>query len=231
MTSNNTRHRIDLLLLALMQHGWLLAVALVCSFGNASADPKPEPAPYAIAVVYSGWEIWIGNEDHIPADDPTRRKGALKPIKAAFVKVDLAKKTPKAIGALYTYAEKVVIRVPMGPITQLTGNAFGPQKDYFGATGVELVAGVRLGLAELARVSAKKKYLLVLGDGTDTNPETAPKQLEKLRSPDVEVIAIVYKADLSAETTVLSSLTANVKTITTFDQLTKELVKVLGGLK
>ena len=42
----------------------------------------------AIAIVLNGWEIWIGNDDVLAEDDPSRYPGVLKSLEAALDKVN-----------------------------------------------------------------------------------------------------------------------------------------------
>jgi hypothetical protein len=215
----------------------VLALLVACS---ASPAPPPEPkgpTPYSLAVVMSGWELWIGNDKtaKVPEDDPTRRPGLLLELAATIDKLDLAHTAPVGSQAMVvTYADKAVIRAPLAPITKFSGASLGKQDDYYGTTGLELVQGVTVALAELTKAPAGRKYLLVVGDGNDTNNEAAKGQLAGLKQQaaklGVEVAAIVYRIPLSNRQNVVKELTGNVKEVSSGATLEADLRLLLPGL-
>jgi hypothetical protein len=183
--------------------------------------------PIAFAVVMSGWELWIGNDKEVPAitqDDPSRYSGILLMLRAAFDKADFKNAGPtNSVAMLVTYDDKAKIRVPMSPLSQFTGAKLGTQKDYFGTTGVELVQGITLALAELKKRQEPRKVLIVIGDGTDTNNETARFQLAKLKKQaaqdGVRTFAIVYKAKLSDEANLMPVMIPNTVVVSAATQV------------
>jgi hypothetical protein len=153
----------------------------------------------AVAIVMLGWEQWIGNSTYRSEQDPARERGVLIDLQAALDKLDFKDAGPRgSLGTVITYADTAVIRVPMGPLGNLSGNALGAQKDYKGTKGYELVKGVELALAVLRKVQNPRKVLIVITDGNDTNNDTAKARLVKLKqqakSDKVQTFAIVYKA-------------------------------------
>jgi hypothetical protein len=194
--------------------------------------------PLALAIVMSGWELWLGNDREVPElteDDPSRYPGMLIPLREAIDRVDLKNAGPKgSAGMVITYGDKPVIRVPMGPLSQITGKSLGTQKDYFGTTGVELVAAIELGLAELRKRSETRKVMIVIGDGTDTNHDSAKERLAELKkraaAAQVQVFAIVFKARLSGEITSVTKLVPNAKTVTSSEQLEAELKRIVENV-
>jgi hypothetical protein len=187
--------------------------------------PKPAaPKPLAVAFVIEGWEMWIGNDVYTPEDDPSRELGALKPLKEAFGRLRLPAGSQATV---VTYGEKAWARQPMGPIEKVTAASFGDQKDYAGVIDRNLVAGVTLGLDELARVPDAQRLLIVIGDGTDENGETAKTALAALAkraaSEHVQVVAITYKGALSQPDNPVKELDPNMVNVNTMDALANQL--------
>jgi hypothetical protein len=215
-----------------------LALLLIVACGRApaeKADKTAKPAPYTVAIVFCGWEIWIGNDQirAIPADDPSRHPGALNAIAAGLDKADLAHTAPAGSqGMIVVYADRPMIRIPTGPIANLTGEALGTQKDYYGMIGVELVGGVVLAVDQLEKAPAGQKLLVVLSDGNDTNNEQAKVQLAALKKRvatlGIEVTSIVYKSALSGDGNVIAALTDHTEIASSADALTAAVVHALG---
>jgi hypothetical protein len=181
----------------------------------------------ALALVASGAETWMGNDDIVPPNDPGRYVGALKAIRAAFESTPTYGFPRGSVGMFATYDSSARIRVPMLPIDKLDLHAIGTQKDYYGAIGDELVGGVTLAFTELVKVQAGRRVLIVIGDGADTNNEAAKTQLQGLakRAAEfhIEVHAIVYKSQLSVPETVVTVLDPNATVATTADEITAQL--------
>ncbi|HEY0195836.1 MAG TPA: hypothetical protein VGC42_32200 [Kofleriaceae bacterium] len=202
---------------------------------SAPVPPTPPPAPVGgttIALVYSGWEIWIGNDDVTPADDPVHYPGALKALKAGLDQADLAHTLPAGSqGLVITYTNKAVIRVPLGPVANLTSAALGTQKDYVDTKGSELVAGIQLAIDQLEKAQTSKKQLIVLSDGNDTNNEAAKPALALLKKRaaglGISVDSIVYKSALSNDPNITTSLTAQSTTANSADLIAQALVHAI----
>lgn len=228
----------------------VVAVAGACGGGSnsaATAPRPPEPAttaptpapaaePYALAVVYEGWELWIGNDKDtgLPPDDPTRTPGMLEHVIAGFTEADLPHTAPPdALATLITYSDRPDIRMPMSPAGGLTPDRFGTQRDYFQHIGVALIAAVGVAADELAKVDRPKKYLLVISDATDTNMDEAPNAAaalaERLAGDHVQVFSLVIKARDSLPGDALAPLRPGVE-LSTGDALEHELAAVLRRL-
>ena len=192
-------------------------------------------APFTLAILLAGSEVWIGNDDLVPANDPSRYVGALKGIRAAFERVPLTGFPAGSKAIVLTYDSKTRTRVPLSPIESLDARAVGVQKDYYGTIGTELVSGVRVAFTELAKVRGGRRVLVILGDGGDTNNEEAKIQLRELAKQaadlHIEVHAIVYKGQLSDPTTVVTELDRNATTAATADQITADLAALFRVLK
>lgn len=211
------------------QLGWL--------FVRAKARPAVAGGakPLALALLVSGWEVWMGNEDIVPANDPSRYTGALKSIRAAFERAPLTGFPAGSKAMFATYDSNARIRIPMGPIEILDARALGVQQDYYGTSGGELVSGVTVAFTELARVEGARRVLVVIGDGGDTNNEAANLQLPELAKLaaelDIEVYAIIYKAPLSDEANVIAVLDPKASIAASTDEITAQLVALFKVLE
>ncbi len=215
-----------------------LGVLLACGSNSAStgdpksnppptAKPPAPPQPVAVAFVFQGWEMWVGNDDIVPEEDPGRQLGVLKELEKGFERVPLKNLPPGSKGAVVSYGDRATVRQPMGPIASLTAASFGAQKDYAGVIDRNLVGGVTLGLDELAKVPDARRVLIVIGDGTDRNPEVAKVELAKLAkraaAEKVEIVSIVYKAYLSSPGNQISVLDPNLVSVNSIDGILDQL--------
>lgn len=207
--------------------------ATVCNRPTEKVGPS-----VSIALVMSGWELWIGNDKEVPEileDDPSRYPGILVDLRAALDHNQLNVGPPGSQGMVITYGDKPVIRVPMGPLANLTGASLGTQRDYFGATGSELVSGIRLALASLSKVQTERRVLIVVCDGNDTNNEEAKTQLVSLKKQaatlGVQTFAIVYKSVLSNEANIMPVMIPDAVTINSSSNVDTALGSILAKIK
>ncbi len=189
----------------------------------------------AIAIVMNGWEVWIGNEDMVPEDDPSRYPGVLKSLESALDRLSFKDAGPPgSLGTVITYADKAVVRIPMGPLSNITGSALGTQRDYFGTKGVEMVKGIELALAELHKVQTARKVLIVVCDGNDTNPEAAKGQLVNLKKQaaqdQIQTFAIIYKGALSQDGNVISTMVPSTTTVNSADNIASTIANILARM-
>lgn len=191
----------------------------------------------AVAIVMNGWELWIGNDKEagLPEDDPSKHPGVLIELRSALDKLNFKDAGPPgSLGMLITYGDKPVARVPMGPLQNITGSALGTQKDYLGNTGTELVKGIEMAVAELHKAQASRKVLIVIGDGTDTTPDSAKGQLTNLKkqavTDQIQTFAIIYRIDKSQETVVIGSMITQVSTVTTADNIAASIQNILARM-
>lgn len=198
------------------------------------ASASTTPAPFTLALLLQGSEVWIGNDADTPADDPSRMPGALNAIRAAFERTPLTGFPPGSQAMVITYADKATTKLPLIPIEKLDARAIGVQHDYHGTIGTELVGGVRHALTALAKTPSSRRVLVILGDGGDTNNETARAQLQQLAKDaanmHVDIYAIVYKGALSDPTTVVTELDPKAATAKTADEITADLSALLRVL-
>ncbi|HEY4180981.1 MAG TPA: hypothetical protein VGM90_29260 [Kofleriaceae bacterium] len=181
----------------------LLLVVVAATASVAAARPHDEPAvPVAIEIVIQGHEIAMGNDAIEEEDSPSRYPGMLYGLKKTIDEMPLATWLPafSKVGVI-TYADRSAIRWPMSNVAMFSGDLLGAQKDYYTLIGTNLESGVELGLAELSAVHADRKFLVVIGDGNDTNPDAAKQTFPALRDhaekAGIEPIAIVYRNALS----------------------------------
>ncbi|HEY0483813.1 MAG TPA: FHA domain-containing protein [Kofleriaceae bacterium] len=195
----------------------------------------------AVVIVMNGSELWLGNDD-IPAkdDDPIRCPGVLKPLKDALDKLSFKDAGPPgSLGMVITYADKIIPKIPMGALANITGSALGQQVDYRGAAGLELVQGIEAALAELHKVQTARKVLIVVGDGRDINPEAAKSRLGVLKKQavqdQIQTFAIVYKTcDVLAEQQespiVINAMVQQVMTANGADNIASSIQSILARM-
>ncbi len=192
----------------------------------------------AVAIVMNGWEMWIGNDREVPAikeDDPSRYPGVLIELRSALDKLKFQESGPPgSMGMVITYGDKPTIRVPMGPLADVTGSKLGSQQDYFGTTGVELVSAIRLAMAELRKVQVSRRVLIVVCDGNDTNNDAAKAQLTELKKQaqqdQVQTFAIVYKAKLSGESNIIPIMIPQTAQVTTAENIAATIANILSRM-
>ncbi len=194
----------------------------------------------AVAIVLLGWEIWIGN-DKVPAsatfasDDPSRTPGVLDSLAQALDNVKFKEAGPPgSLGMVITFADKATIRVPMGPLSAISGSALGTQSDYFGTKGKELVRAVELGLAELNKTQTARKVLIVLCDGSDTDNEHAKAALSGLKAQasrtGVQTFGLIYRSPMSEDVNVLTALVPQTKLLTGADTIGPAISDILSRM-
>jgi len=190
--------------------------------------------PIAIAIVYEACEMWIGNDDW-ETDDAGRYMGALNALVKAVDDSALAKAGPAGSKiVLITYATGAELHLAPTNLASVTGSALGTQKDFKARIGTDLLQGVTLALDQLAAIDTPRKAMIVIGDGNDTNNETAAPALVELRQrakdERVDTFAIVYKTQLSSETSIIGDFVAGPKVVQSFAALGLELESIIAHL-
>jgi hypothetical protein len=123
-------------------------------------------APEAVILVYEGRGMWL-NPD------------VLNALTCGLTAMDLA--PDSRIGAI-EFSTGAAIRVPLALATSFKKEQLGTAKDYAAKRGSDLIQGVTMGLAELAKARESNKVLIVVGDGHDTNDASALIAAEELRA-------------------------------------------------
>ncbi len=187
----------------------------------------------AVVVLVEGHEVWMGNDSYVEVEDD-KYAGVFNKLVAAFE--PLAKLGPAGSqGALVVYSRGSEPKLPMGPLDKLTGDKLGNQRDYEGKTSRDLVSGVSDGIALLRSVTANRKAMIVIGDGSDTNPEEAKRQLSEqrklLEQDRIEVYGVQYKAEgIDNETPVIKTLIPTVKAVDSMDGIAAALNEIASRI-
>jgi hypothetical protein len=83
------------------------------------------------------------------------------------------------VGAI-EYSTGASIRIPWERAEDVRASQIGRVADYEQRIGSDLVQGVAMGLAELAKQKQATKVLVIIGDGIDSNPDRAKSGLAAL---------------------------------------------------
>ena len=190
--------------------------------------------PIAIALVINGQEIWIGNED-VETDPNATYQGVLKNLEAAIDKLGLGTLGPPGSkGIVISYSQGAEIKFPMSDLKLLTGGVLGAQKDYRGKIGTDMVSGINTAIGELSKVSTARKALIVVGDGNDTNNESAKTQLVDLKkqanAQKIQMFAIIYKSAVSSEGAVITTLVGNASTVNSIEGIQAQLTNIIARM-
>ena len=208
--------------------------------GTRSAVPPPPPQPVAakpvaVTIVFQGWEMWIGNDQLTDISENEHYLGVLRPLQENWARLQLTGFPAGSQAALVTYAEGATVRHPMAPIEKLTAAAFGEQKDYVGTIDRDLVAGIKLGLDELAKTKDHRRILVVIGDGTDTTPHKAKVELAALAkraaAENVEMVSLVYKGALSTPDIPLREFDPGALVVNSVEGITDQLGWLFARVK
>ena len=189
----------------------------------------------AVAFVFNGQEVWIGNDDYEPEESPARYLGILKNLKTALQTVPFSTAGPTGSkGVLISYGDKAEVKIPMGPLSNINAEALGTQRDYNKKFGTAMVEGINLALAELHNVTASRKALVVVCDGNDTNPEAAKAQLVNLKKQaagdKIQTFAIIYKGQLSEPGNVVTTMIPNATTVDNAEGIATAIKAILSRM-
>jgi hypothetical protein len=188
--------------------------------------------------VFNGAELWVGNDKCEKRDyqvEQTPLPGVLEKLEEAVDRSGLAKAGPpgsKSVVIAYSIGAQIVS--PMGELSKLRGASLGDQCNYFGKSGSDLVRGVELAFHELKIVTAARKVMIVVGDGSASDPEQAKAELARFRTlceqEKIDVFAIVYvnkrPGDDDKPQQVITSLAPTAKTATTTDDIAGALAAI-----
>jgi len=120
------------------------------------------------------------------------------------------------------------------PIAELRADSFGVAKDYELRIGSDLVTGLDTAIDSLERVTAERKVLIVIGDGADTNNDTARDSLPDLgiraRYDNIETYAISMKTEISPDTTVIADMIEGAQVATGRDGIATEVAAIAHRL-
>jgi hypothetical protein len=187
----------------------------------------------AVVLVLEGHAQFIGNETYVDNEDDLL-KGVL-PKLIPMVNELPAIGPPGSLGAIVIYKGGAEVKLPMGPLANLTGDRLGVQKDYEGQITRDLVTGVNAGLTELRKVTTSRKVMIVVGDGVDTNPEVAKTALAAARkqceSDRIELYALAYDAGIGGDfLTAIKSLVPNVDVVQSIEGISSQMKAIVDRI-
>jgi hypothetical protein len=201
---------------------------------NTSMATPPERAPVALAVLFSGNEVWLGNEEH-EKDPNATYHGAFHDLSGAFSHGLPATAFPDgSLATLISYGQRATVRYPMGPVRDLDARAFGVERDYRMDLGNQLMLGIDRAIGELEAVRARKRVLVVIGDGNDVNNQLAVTHFHDLQ-PDldrdrIDAYAVVVKSTLSPDEQIISALTPQVDLLSSPSEIPRSLATIWDRL-
>jgi hypothetical protein len=177
-------------------------------------DGKREPVearevramPVAVAIVLQS-DLNLMAGDYWDEDEFAQEHVNLyDPLRDALDHIRLGKRLPAGSTVmLIGYATGAWVMAPWQDASKIDGAAIGSKKDYADKIGIDLVQGIELGLAELAKQPQTARLLLVIGDGNDTNNELALGKFPSIDTKDIEVFAIRVQSPVSSEGQVISN--------------------------
>lgn len=177
----------------------------------------------AIAIVYNGQEVYIGNERITTEDDPSRYIGVYAGLRHALDELGARRVPAGSEVSLISYAQGAMHPVPTRPLWQLSGDAIGSERDYYGRFGTDLIAGIDDGIRTLEAARTPLRALIVIGDGNDTNNEAAKQALVELKRraarDGISTFAVIYKGMLSDPGQVITAMIPGAHTINTMDDV------------
>jgi hypothetical protein len=189
----------------------------------------------AIALVVCGQMIWIGNEDY-ETDESAKSSGVLKSLESTIDKLQLGSAGPPGSkGIVISYSTGAEVKVPMGDLKQITGAALGSQKDYKDKIGTDMVQGITMGVGELMKVTTARKALIVVGDGNDTNNDTAKAQLAQLKKDaakaHIQMFAVIWKSAVSDPGgNVITTMIPTAKQVNSIDGIASEMSAIIARM-
>jgi hypothetical protein len=190
--------------------------------------------PMTVALLYSSEEFFIGNVEH-ETEPAIRYPGVLNALKAALDQPTFKTAFPagsQLVAVSYDAGSRV--RFPLGPLAQFRGSALGVERDYRGRLGHELTHGIELALDELDRAATPRRALVVVGDGTDVDPETTKPRLALLKKralqSGIEVYGVIFKTPLSDEADVITTMIPKARRVPAPDGMTEAFARIAGEI-
>lgn len=190
-----------------------------------------------VAIVLQGDRGYMGTDEMMIEEPPfSTRPGVLRALREQLALAPLVRSAPDASALLVTYGLSADLRRPLGPLSALSAEVLGNQRDYVGDDHANLGDGVALGLDEL-RVSPpdRRRMLIVIGDGFDgsRDREESRRRLQELRAraavDHIEVCAIVYKGFESEPATDITALDDGAVTVRSVAEIVHEIHRRLAS--
>jgi hypothetical protein len=183
----------------------------------------------AVVLLLEGHMLFIGNKSY-EEDPDSVYEGVLEKL------VPMVNEMPAigpagSLGAIVVYHKGAEVKLPMGPLANLTGDKLGIEKDYEGKVTRDLVTGVNSAVTELRKVTTARKVLIVVGDGADTNIETAKTQLANLKKlcdqDRIELYGLNYVANIGDELSAIKVLIPNVDIVQSIDGIAAQMKAIV----
>jgi hypothetical protein len=192
--------------------------------------------PIAIALLLEGHEIWMGNESYVESEDD-KYVGVFSKLGAVVAALTKAG-PPGSLGAIIYYNTSATVKQGMTDLASLNAGMLGKQTDFQGKTTRNFVAGLELALQELTKAGTKRKALLVIGDGADTNADSAREQMGRLRDKFAEAgveIYVVYFAvsqdQAPPSPDIMEALAGNLPTAGSMDDIATKVQGVVSAIQ
>lgn len=206
----------------------LAAVVIVVVGGVVGGGDRSRPAPrrlvtpaaatapaVAVVIAYLGTEVWLGNDTYVeePGDEPPPddrplvvrhvRHGAHAALGRALVALSSALPADSLVGLVAYDLDGARVVRPLASLAAVrldAGGGLGLQRDYAGRIGTaSLTTALERAGALLATTPARRRILVVVGDGCHAASEGPPAMLsaagERLRATGVLVRAVRLPSD------------------------------------
>jgi hypothetical protein len=186
----------------------------------------------AVVLLLEGHKIFIGNETY--EENPDDQFAGVLPKLIPMVNELPAIGPPGSLGSIVIYKRGAEVKLPMGPLANLTGDKLGIQKDYELEVTRDLVTGVAEAITQLRKVTTSRKVLIVVGDGADTNIDNAKTQLTQLRKQceqdRIELYGLNYTAGIGDELSAIKSLIPNVDIVQSIDGIASQMKAIVDRI-
>jgi hypothetical protein len=197
-----------------------------------ASEIQPDREPIVMALVYCGQAVWIGTSQYREGDDGFA--GVLPTLEESIDAAHVADRWPRGSKAIaISYGTGARIELPMQSIERFSGSALGHESDYRDNLGSDLIAGVERGFAALEAEPIRRRLLVVIGDGNDTNNQTAAPRLRQLAAralrSNIDIMAIISRSELSPDGNIISSLTSQWSTAESAASLRAELERIVAS--
>jgi hypothetical protein len=146
------------------------------------------PEPVAVVVLVFGDANWLNG-----------RKELVQALEGALGSV-ASSGPPGSQGMVLVYRGDIEVRKPLGPLAELSGVKLAPKDPAGAKVDRDLTAAVKRAIAELDKIQAPRKALLVIGDGLDgagsKNPSGSMRDLQKqLAEKKILAFGVVFQVD------------------------------------
>lgn len=132
---------------------------------------------------------------------------------------------PDSFGSIIAYAIDTQTKVAMGPLARIKGHQLGVAKDYKGKKGASLATAVTLAFSELDKLDAPRKVVIIVGDGSDSDPKAPLAELKKdAARQKIQVFAVVTKTGPVSKLVTPIVATSAADLGTQLDAVAKQLV-------